>query len=313
MFLWIAYLLKTFFFSMFSPPTSTPTPTPATEEEDIVSIRRLHSLYYEGNMRMCCPLSFCGSLEHITIQDCDHPDKLLFVEPLHIMILTDIQDKIDVLRFRVISTEEKEQMVEATMAEIQRKYLSNPVALNEEQLHILLFRLKIPVVQYWNVSYEDRIQQVLNVYCRTMRFWMEPNAVTTEEENVLYPETLSQPPLLLNEEMPDLASLDRVFENEDNLLFLDYTFVGPFTPTPPYTGMRTVYKGEPDAAMKAEECPICYETACFVKTGCGHSFCDCLVTYIIQKTRIPEPVPCPCCRQEIMELQVYNWTTHHKF
>lgn len=303
MLLLIFYLIQTIFCQTFPDMFSTPITTTQS---------RMQSIIHEENTRLCCPLSFCGSLEHTTVQDCDHPNKLLFVEPLHQMILSEIQEKTDAFHtlFGETSDEEdKKNYMDETMAEIYRKYLGNPISLNEEQLHILLFRLKTPVVRYWNVPYDDRIQMVLEAYHKTMQRFMEPVVI---EENVEYPESTS--PLWMEDhgEVPDSVSLERVFENEHT--FLNEGTHGSITQIPTFAPptwvkreIRTIYEGTPDEEMKMQECPICYEATCFVKTGCGHSFCDCLITYILRKDEEFENARCPCCREEIAELHLYNW------
>ena len=52
--------------------------------------------------------------------------------------------------------------------------------------------------------------------------------------------------------------------------------------------------------IEPTECPICYENACDVTTGCGHGFCRvCVETQFLASQAHPS---CALCRQEMCEL-----------
>ena len=261
---------------------------------------RRQMIIEETNNTPCCPLSFCGSLEHTTIQDCYHPDKFLFVEPIHNRILQDIHNKIAVSN----ETDAEETIMATVLNEIQQDYFREP--MDEEQLNILLFRLKVRTVRYWNTTYDERIRLVLEEYRKIIRRYMAP---VMNGNNVFMNEYL---PDSESHELPpeeDLLDLDRAFENylpilsddEDLELLNEQNF------NEGMTVIRISYKGKPDEVLNQEECPICYETGCYIKVvHCSHVFCDCLITYIMKKNEIRETVCCPCCRQKITELGFYD-------
>ena len=53
------------------------------------------------------------------------------------------------------------------------------------------------------------------------------------------------------------------------------------------------------------ECPICYESECFVTLSCQHSFCECILTHVLNKP-LNTCCTCPCCRQTITEMTVHS-------
>lgn len=228
----------------------------------------------EMRTRFCCPLSFCCSLEHTTVQDCNHPLKFQFVEPLHNIILQNIQQKIPVEQ----TTNIDDEIINNILYSIQQIYFREP--MDNEQLEILLFRLKVPTFLYWRVFYEEKIEIVLDAYRKIIYSFIQPTVI--EEIDV------------------------SLTEEEDDDLYMDETIIleNPSNSNP---SIEFLYKGEPNEEMKQHECPICYETGCFIQViHCSHLFCNCLITYIIKKNEIREKVGCPCCRQEIKELGVYN-------
>ena len=251
----------------------------------------LSRLIYEDNTRMCCPLSFCGSMEHTTVQDCDHPHKLSVIEPIHIRLLQNFQERIDGITFPF--DRDARPIITILLNEVKQAYFEG-IPIDEEQMHILLFRLKVPTTRYWNVSYEERIDLVLNAYRKIIRRFMDPVVI---EPNVFYNSGGNSG----NEE--DLLDLDRAFENEPFLIPDDE----PMTHLELWEGLRISHKGEPDAVMKQQVCPICYDVRCHIMTNCGHAFCiNCLMTYIERKRKDREIAGCPCCRQIMTDLDVYN-------
>ena len=266
-------------------------------------LTRRRMIIDDANTRLCCPLSFCCSLEHTTVQDCDHPDKLQFIEPIHTRILRDIQYKVDEL-FREehdpdYNQENDNTILSLWLNEIQQVYFREP--MNEEQLHILLFRLKVPTILYWNATYDERRQLVLEAYRKIIFRFMNPVII---EENVF------MNPLTTNSSIPtleeDLLDLDMAFENEpflipdedDDLLLNENSCKMP---------PCILYEDEPNEAMKEEECPICYEKGCHIRViNCTHNFCDCIITYMEKKNELHEISGCPCCRVVITKIGIYK-------
>ena len=67
-----------------------------------------------------------------------------------------------------------------------------------------------------------------------------------------------------------------------------------------------------DAQNNLLECPVCYETECFITTKCAHAFCECLVQHIMTKIQDEKNIPfCPCCREPITALKISN-RKHYK-
>lgn len=234
------------------------------------------------NSQLCCPLSFCGSLEHTTVQDCDHPRKMEFIEPIHNRILQMIMNECENI------DNEEGPNVFSLLNEIREIYFREP--MDEEQLHILLFRLKVPTLLYWNESYEKRIQLVLEAYGKIIHRFLTPVVI---EENEEY----------------EMAELDRVFGNETNIIPEEdelSQLVEEWT-NDPKSEINILYKGEPTEEMKQQDCPICYETGCFIRVSCSHMFCgECLITYIQKNNGENTKTKCPCCRQEITDLDIYS-------
>ena len=266
---------------------------------------------HEANTRLCCPLSFCGSLEHITVQDCDHPQKFAVIEPTHTRLLRNIQERVEERVDRVVQMDTRPIMT-TLLDEVKYAYFNTSSPINEEQLDILMFRLKVPTARYWNVSYEERIEIVLSAYRKIIRRFMAPTVV---EPNVFMTMDGSGNILLNNgggeptEE--DLLELDHVFENEPFLIPDDEEVFEMLVPLNSCCGLEAVHisnKGEQTAEMKQTDCPICYETGCHIMTQCNHLFCTCLITYIEKKGHIMETTGCPCCRQTITSLGIYDIT-----
>jgi len=259
------------------------------------------------NNQWFCPLSFCKSTEHISIHECNHPDKLKFVEPIHKSIIKDITDKIVSVYNQAYTEERLKEIVSTLLKEIQQGYFIEPI--EEEQLHILLFRLKVQTLIYWNISYEEKILLVLNAYRRIIYRFIDPIVV---EETPLFDHSPESYETVIEEYLLDL---DRVFEPfiipetedddyEENSSFLYQENPDSFDDE---TEVRVDYRGEPDEVMKQEECPICYDKGCFIKIiECNHNFCDCIITHIIKKTGNRETAECPCCRRKITKLGIYD-------
>lgn len=252
----------------------------------------LSRLIHEDNTRMCCPLSFCGSMEHTTVQDCDHPHKLSVIEPIHIHLLRNFQERIDGITYPF--DRDTRPIITILLNEVKQAYFEG-IPIDEEQMHILLFRLKVPTTRYWNVSYEERIDLVLNAYRKIIRRFMDPIVI---EPNVF--DNSDGNSGIEEDDQEDLLDLDRAFENEPFLIPDDE----PMTPLELWV-IHISHKGEPDAVMKQQECPICYDVGCHIMTNCAHAFCNCLMTYIERKRKDQEVAGCPCCRRIITELDVY--------
>jgi hypothetical protein len=178
--------------------------------------------------------------------------------------------------------------------------------MDDEQLNILLFRLKVRTIRYLNTSYDERIQLVLEEYSKIIRRFMVP---VVNEYNVFMDEYLpdSESHELTHEE--DLLDLERAFENDFPILSDDEDMddLNERIYNEGMTVLRISYKGKPDEAINQQECPICYETGCYIQVvQCSHVFCDCLITYIMKKNEVRETVCCPCCRQKITELGFYE-------
>lgn len=92
---------------------------------------------------------------------------------------------------------------------------------------------------------------------------------------------------------------------------VDYDDV-PFVDDVPYYPLKRMVTLSFDTANIGEamlygieptECPICYENACDVTTGCGHGFCRvCVETQFIASIYTPTHPNCALCRQEMCEL-----------
>jgi hypothetical protein len=55
--------------------------------------------------------------------------------------------------------------------------------------------------------------------------------------------------------------------------------------------------------IEPTECPICYDNACDVVTGCGHGFCRvCVESQFLASKTTPTHPSCALCRQEMCEL-----------
>jgi hypothetical protein len=62
------------------------------------------------------------------------------------------------------------------------------------------------------------------------------------------------------------------------------------------------------AEKNAEVCSICLDQETFIKTGCKHHFCDCIIKYVVKvNTELPK---CPLCRTQISNL---NFTEKSKY
>lgn len=261
--------------------------------------RNRETIINEMNHRLCCPLSFCGSLEHTTVQECNHPFKMVYIEPKHTGILKNVSERI-----LTIDENNREQVIAELIQEIKQEYFEGEEPIDEEQMHILLFRLKVPTLLYWDATYEERIQLVLEAYKRIIYRFIEPIVI---EENV-FDVAINEPNEEDDEDLFNLVvDLNGAFENEqflifnDEELFLDILndFEPPFTEPIPLT-----QKGEPpNDSYKLQQCCICLDKeGCYIELNCNHTFCECIAIYLKKQKQTAN---CPFCREKIKELNIY--------
>lgn len=65
--------------------------------------------------------------------------------------------------------------------------------------------------------------------------------------------------------------------------------------------------------QKDDTCGVCFDDLSpekLVKTGCGHIYCSTCIAGVAHQRGIKSFIPCPGCRADIVELEVYNEEEH---
>lgn len=273
----------------------------------------------EMNRRQCCPLSFCQSLEHHCLQDCDHPDKSQFATSFHNNIMQACSHYCSMI------TDLVSYNVDEFMADLQDEFSEDKIT--EEQLDILLFHLQIPVMSYWDVTVrQEKIRIILekynallydihqeNMYVRRENVYVRSSNETQERD--LPPRNLL-PELDMQEMMQSPLDNDPPMSPNShryNYFYSDENPLDQLIESSPFEKpIQVIYdesKNEFLCSLTGEEmeCPICYDKECFILTQCGHAYCECFITYA-STIPIEKDVNCPCCRSAVSNVEF----THRK-
>lgn len=294
----------------------------------------------EMNRQHCCPLSFCQSLEHNCLQDCDHPDKSQFATSFHNTIIQICS------QYCSLITDLVSYNVDEFLADLQRYEFSED-KITDEQLDILMFHLHIPVMTYWYVTVrQEKIRIIMEKYNALLYDIHQDNLRRNERQERylppinLFPEIdiqeMIQSPLENDPLISPNSHRYNYFYSDENPLFHSIES-SPFTPfriedaqsgnpishiTSNEVGflnenwcnkpIQVIYdesKNEFLCSLTGEEmeCPICYDKECFILTQCGHVYCECFITYV-STIPIEKDVNCPCCRSAISNVEF----THKK-
>ena len=262
----------------------------------------MRRLEFDAEMRerecLRCPLSFCRSYSHTNIIDCDHPNKHAFAGPFHNVVCRACRER---------SSSFGLSGLRDFILELKNTYFTE-YHLPEEQIDILLFRFhatgleeasrtqktnrllreyaKMTKYYYYGPDYDDNVwggEQDGNIDRDIDEMLLEEEEREGEEEETIPMEqTPEHPP----EETPTTHIQLVLEENPNPLLYK--TKNGYLT----------------DLENNLLECPICYETECFVMTPCSHVFCECIVQHVMNKTLFRIGADCPCCREPIMALKI---------
>lgn len=269
--------------------------------------------------RTCCPLSFCRSPNHKSIETCNHPDRMYFVEYFHGVIL-------QLFREEIQKTRELNPYIE---------FMKNTYFLEEtiddEKLEILLFRLSISPLITWRKTRTEKINIVLNKYRRLAEWNDNENepSVYLEMDDDEMTTTVMPTDMDVDTEPTPTTSFPIQEEYADEIYAMDTTgtfqireirtseeepqgtssitvfYNNTIEVLPPPTDQPSKYLT--DTQENLLECPICYETECFITTNCQHAFCECLFQHIVctQTTNQPTTTTkCPCCRTPLHQLQI---------
>lgn len=264
------------------------------------------------NRQRCCPLSFCQSLEHHCLQDCNHPYKFRFVIPFHNNILDacsqycSMED--DVVTYNVGATYSVDEFMDDL---VQNEFSEDNIT--EEQLDLLLIHLQIPVMTYWGVTVrQEKIRIIMEKYndlLQDMRWNETQERLFEQAERDLPPRNLL-PELDMQEMMqsplendPPMSHRYNYFYSEDGSLDNVFELEKP---------IQVIYNESRNEFMSSStgeemECPICYDKECFILTQCGHAYCECFITYA-STISIETDVNCPCCRSAVSTVEF----THKK-
>lgn len=231
--------------------------------------------------RTCCPLSFCCSTDHKTIADCNHPEKYNFIGIFHNSISRQCYEMSRIYQ------------IEEIINEIKNKYMTEE-HITDEQIEILLVRLSIPAYKTWGKTRDEKINTMMKKYAQLLtdayhyeyEYWTEPEEPEEpEDDETMFPMEIDQ---VQEEPVPETDP------TKIQLLFKETTTIHGYLTEP----------NEPNTLL---ECPICYETECFITTNCRHVFCECILKHIAQSQNQIEGNTiscCPCCREPISILEI---------
>ena len=121
-----------------------------------------------------------------------------------------------------------------------------------------------------------------------------------------------------DDDIPSLIS-EEEYQRREHLREQIYTrsmpsYMPPYMPSYPRNNETTKYSIHIHKADTTDyihdgngyvECPICYEAECFVTLSCQHSFCECILTHVLNKP-LNTCCTCPCCRQTITQMTVHS-------
>ena len=264
-----------------------------TERESIRLIRE--EIHQTIEQRTCCPLSFCQSINHKSIADCDHPDKYSFVGQFHNAISRQCFENSN-LGTLILSD---------VINYIKNNYFTEE-HITDEQIEILLFRLSTPLWITWGKTRAEKINAIMERYAKLTEeyyygHWDEPDGIMMDQIDIL--------------------ALDQIFDNIHETNIHETNNEEKNTADP--TQIQLLFKESentnhgyltvPNEPNNLLECPICYESECFITTNCRHVFCECILKHIATSTTKitttstdkPQTISCcPCCREPIFVLEI---------
>ena len=261
--------------------------------------------------RPCCPLSFCQSLQHTSIAECNHPQKYSFVGTFHTVLSR-------------LCYEESHSFglgrLKEFIMELKNTYFTEDHC-TEEHLDILLSRFHIN--NLFHSSRNEKTNKLLREYAKMTKQYhhgpdYDDNTWGEEEDNsenrnrdidaifmeIDTTEENTDTNMDTDEEIDMEEQVRRVRIGAVIELLLD---------DENNNNNNNTEKGYlTDAQNNLLECPVCYETECFITTNCAHAFCECLVQHIMTKIQDEKTRPfCPCCREPITALKISN-RKHYK-
>lgn len=229
--------------------------------------------------RTCCPLSFCNSTNHKTIEECDHPNKYVFVGMFHNSICRICFDNAVGTTFNLTEI----------IDDVKTKYFTEE-HITDEQIEILTHRIHISPVLTWGKSRTEKIEFIMKRYEQIIKeyyygYFDEPDDEMMDQVDVI----------VFDNPRDELANpKENLEQTETKMIELNYKEV-------PNT--KDGYLTEITDLNTLLECPICYEAECFITTNCNHHFCECILTHIA-KTKEDNIAYCPNCREKISVLEI---------
>ena len=234
--------------------------------------------------RTCCPLSFCQSRNHKSIVDCDHPDKMVFIGTFHNAISRQCFEVVQSGTF----------VVTDVIEDLKNRYFTEE-HITDEQIDILLVRLRIPPTKTWGKTRTEKIGAIMVRYAKLMEeyyygHWTEPDDEMMDQIDILVLDNPEQEP----NETEDPTRIQLLLKESP------HTLGG--------------YLTDPQHPNTLLECPICYEPECFITTNCQHIFCECILKHVA--TSKPQNdgqtiTCCPCCREPLTVLEISH-KKHYK-